>query len=578
MDRAHAPVGIGLELVEELHRLEHAERLPGGDDLAHLDERRRARPRGTVEDADHRRLDADHPACDGGLGRVVELGDRDGRRRDRPRLVRAPHGDAHSLVLDLDLADAGLLDDLDELADALPALSVDVAAEERPLARVTLADRLQERLRLLAEHREQDEILLRRRKPIGGLADVVHARRIVVERGRLAGQQLDGAAHAGVDLARRRSIATRHELAELVEHGAVATRRQHVEKRLRSQDQPDRRGERRPARLVADPHHLDERFEQSIARRLRAEVDVERRDEAGREVVLRRTDGDTRRERGERLVAEVLVHDVRCLPEARDVDARRPLEPLEHLHERLAGDAVQRQRERVDRGRDNVGPDAGRHERVGERRASGRLDVEADGQAARLAEALDELLRHVREEPTGRVVQQDPRRAEGGHLSRLLDQRVDLAVATGAVDEPDVELTTRLDDRLPRLDEVRDVVQRVVEPEDVDPVLGRARDEPAHDVRRDGLRADEEPAAQGEPERRRRAGVDRADPLPGALDASPHGRVEDAAARHLEAREPGAVEDLRDAEHLARGDAPGQRLLRQQADRGVVELRHDAAP
>ena len=54
----------------------------------------------------------------------------------------------------------------------------------------------------------------------------------------------------------------------------------------------------------------------------------------------------------------------------------------------------------------------------------------------------------------------------------------------------------------------------------------------------------------------------------------PHRRVEDAAARDLEAREPGAVEDLRDAEHVARRDAPGERLLRQEPDRRVVELRH----
>ncbi len=92
----------------------------------------------------------------------------------------------------------------------------------------------------------------------------------------------------------------------------------------------------------------------------------------------------------------------------------------------------------------------------------------------------------------------------------------------------------------------------------------------------DRLRADEEPSAQREPERRRRARVDRADPLPRALDASAHRRVEDAAARDLEAGEPGAVEDLRDAEHFAGGDAPGERLLREQPDRRVEELRHGA--
>src|SRR6185503_7076357 len=107
-------------------------------------------------------------------------------------------------------------------------------------------------------------------------------------------------------------------------------------------------------------------------------------------------------------------------------------------------------------------------------------------------------------------------------------------------------------------------------------IVGGARYEATHDDRVDALRADEEPAAQREPERRRRARVDRTDPLPGALDAPPHRRVEDAAARDLEAGEPGAVEDLRDAEDVTRGDAPGERLLRQEPDRGVVELRHAA--
>ena len=54
---------------------------------------------------------------------------------------------------------------------------------------------------------------------------------------------------------------------------------------------------------------------------------------------------------------------------------------------------------------------------------------------------------------------------------------------------------------------------------------------------RDRPRADEEPAAQRDAERRRRTRVDRADPLPRALDAPPHRRVEDAAARDLEAGE-----------------------------------------
>ena len=94
------------------------------------------------------------------------------------------------------------------------------------------------------------------------------------------------------------------------------------------------------------------------------------------------------------------------------------------------------------------------------------------------------------------------------------------------VDEPDMELLARVRDRLARLAEVGDVVERVVQAEDVDAVVGRAGDEAADDVGRDRLRADEEAPAQGDPERRRRAGVERADALPRALDAPTHGGVE----------------------------------------------------
>ena len=257
-----------------------------------------------------------------------------------------------------------------------------------------------------------------------------------------------------------------------------------------------------------------------------------------------------------------------------DVHPGLAVEAAERLGERLARDPVQRERERVDRGRDDVRADAGRDERVRERRAARRLDVEADRKPARLPEALDELLRHVRQEAARRVVQEHACGAEVAQLPRLLDERVHLARPAGAVDEPDVQLAAGADDRLACLAEVRDVVQRVVQAEHVDPVVGRAGDEPPHDVGRDGLRADEEPAAERDAERCRRPGVDRADPLPRALDAAPHGCVEDTASRHLQAREPGAVEDLGDPEDLAGRDAPGKRLLREQPDGGVDELRH----
>ena len=51
------------------------------------------------------------------------------RRRNCAGLVGPPDRDSHALVLDLDLADAGLLHDLDELADSLGPRGVDVAEQ-----------------------------------------------------------------------------------------------------------------------------------------------------------------------------------------------------------------------------------------------------------------------------------------------------------------------------------------------------------------------------------------------------------------------------------------------------------------
>src|SRR6185436_7489505 len=109
----------------------------------------------------------------------------------------------------------------------------------------------------------------------------------------------------------------------------------------------------------------------------------------------------------------------------------------------------------------------------------------------------------MRDEGAGRVVDENPGRAEVWKLPGLLDERVGLARASRAVHEPRVERAARARDRGARLAEVRHVVERIVEAEDVDAVLGRARDEPADDVAADGPRADEEAAAERDAERSR---------------------------------------------------------------------------
>ena len=64
-----------------------------------------------------------------------------------------------------------------------------------------------------------------------------------------------------------------------------------------------------------------------------------------------------------------------------------------------------------------------------------------------------------------------------GSRFALLDEQVGVLGAARAVHETRVELPSRGGDRRRRLAEVRDVVERVVEAEDVDAALGRAGDE-----------------------------------------------------------------------------------------------------
>ena len=90
----------------------------------------------------------------------------------------------------------------------------------------------------------------------------------------------------------------------------------------------------------------------------------------------------------------------------------------------------------------------------------------------------------------------------------------------------------------------------------------------------DGPRADEEAAAEREPERRLRARLQRPDPLPRALHPALDGGVEHPAARDLEVREAGAVEDLGEVELVGGRHPPRERLLPEQADGRVGELRH----
>ena len=91
----------------------------------------------------------------------------------RRTVTRVP---ASSIV---DLGDAGLLDDPHDLADPLGPRLVDAAGEQRLLAARAAADRAQQRLGLVAEQREQEQLLLARGEPLGLVAHGVERDRLV---------------------------------------------------------------------------------------------------------------------------------------------------------------------------------------------------------------------------------------------------------------------------------------------------------------------------------------------------------------------------------------------------------------
>ena len=218
-------------------------------------------------------------------GSGVELRALRGHRRHHGarhgQLVGTSHGHAHALVLDLDLADAALLHDLDELADSLSAFGILVLGDEHGVARVPLPDHAEQLLRVRAEGRDEHELLLARGEAFGLLPDVLRGRGIVGE-GRCGCEQLDRALDRRVDGLGRHAVAALDERTELVDHGAVAPRLQHVQERLGRKDLADRRCKRRPARFRADAPHLLQDVQETVGGGVCPQMHLERRDEPGR--------------------------------------------------------------------------------------------------------------------------------------------------------------------------------------------------------------------------------------------------------------------------------------------------------
>src|SRR6185503_14383187 len=115
---------LRLDLVHHLHRFDHAERVAGFDFRADVDERLGARSRAAVERSDHRGRDllaaygrsGGLSRCGRGSGRCRRRGGGRGRRRrDSARFRIAADTNGLLALGDLDLGDAGFLEELDEL-------------------------------------------------------------------------------------------------------------------------------------------------------------------------------------------------------------------------------------------------------------------------------------------------------------------------------------------------------------------------------------------------------------------------------------------------------------------------------
>ena len=200
-------------------------------------------------------------------------------------------------------------------------------------------------------------------------------------------EQRDGPLHGRRDLGRRDAVAAREEVAQLVDDQLVALGSEHMEEGLRGEHLADRRGERRPAGLRADQPQLLDHLVETVARGVRAEMDVQCGDEARGEAVLGGARCDPGRERRHRLVADVLVDEVGGAPERVHRHARRQPEPFQRVGGCLAGSTVEGERDRVDGAGDQVGAGARGLDRRGERRSACALAVEADGRplASRIA-------------------------------------------------------------------------------------------------------------------------------------------------------------------------------------------------
>ena len=195
-----------------------------------------------------------------------------------------------------------------------------------------------------------------------------------------------------------------------------------MDERLGREDLSDRRCEGRRSGFCTDQDQLVEDLVEPVGGAVRAQPRVHRRDEPCGQLVLGRPNRDPRRQRRHGLVADVLVDQLRGLPERVHVDAGVEVEPGQRRGKSLPRHAVEQERDRIDGTGKPVGSGASRLE-VGSKRVPGRtLAVHADRQPTRLGKRRDQFVRPGGSQSAGCVVEKHSRGAEVRQLLGLLDQ------------------------------------------------------------------------------------------------------------------------------------------------------------
>ena len=250
--------------------------------------------------------------------------------------------------------------------------------------------------------------------------------------------------------------------------------------------------------------------------------------------------------------------------------------PGERRRERLGGDAVRRERDRVDRAADQVDAGAGRLERERERVAARRPGSRAP-RAGRSARAAP---RRARRRDAAGAARPDRRGRCARRRARASAARSRRARRGGSSRRGARRRTRGRRRRRPRRRPCRF-------PASFSGSWRRNESIPLSAALAMNRRTRSSPTGR-EPTRNRPRTASMSGVFVRALIARirSHGlstprrtaASKRAAARDLEIGVSGRVQDLGQAQQLARRQRPGERLLREDADRGVDQSRHNAGP